>query len=111
MEAIAEACTICAPQVVKLTVAGAGHAVATVLSTAVALHSGYKTIGSPHTTLQDTWEKLHNIKDYLATVTDERRQKIEAAAQKRHCKSLADIEVQFQEYVPLPGLCLTPPSD
>jgi len=75
--------------------------VAALISTAVALRTGYQAVGSPNTTLEDTWKKLHNIKDYLEKITDEQRQKIEAAAKKRHCKSLADIEDQFQEYVPL----------
>lgn len=66
---------------------------------------GYKTIGSPYTSLQETWETLKNIKTSLDAIPDERRQKIEAAAQRRFCRSIADIEKEFQEYVLSPSVC------
>ena len=80
-------------------VASGGQILAAVFSTAAALRTGYQALGSPYTTLEDTWKKLHDIKDYLEAISDRQRQKIEVAAQKRHCRSVADIEDQFREYV------------
>lgn len=63
----------------------------------------YKTVGSPNTTLKGTWETLCNIKTYLDAFTRisyERRQAIDAAAAKKKCKSLSDIENEFQKYAP-----------
>lgn len=73
---------------------------------AIGLAVGYKTIYSPHTTLRGTWETLLNIKAHLEAITDEQRLKIEAAAQMRLCKSLTDINREFQEYVPFTHLTL-----
>ena len=97
---------ICTP--IKVVASG-GQIVAALFSTAVALRTGYQAIGSPYTTLEDTWKKLHAIKDYLEAIPDGQRQRIEAAAQKRRCKSVADIEDQFREYVPLTGIFPAPP--
>lgn len=58
---------------------------------------GYQVIGSPHTTLQETWERLRNIRTHLKAITPERRQRIEAAAAMRLCRSLTDIQKQFQD--------------
>ena len=69
---------------------------------------GYNSLVSPHSRLQGTWQQLLDIKTYLEVITPERREKIEAAAKDRRCKSLADLEDQFHEYVPL--ICLTLPS-
>jgi len=85
---------ICTP--IK-AVGGGGQIIAALFSTAVALRTGYQAIGSPNTTLEETWTKLNNIENYLERITDEQREKIEAAAQMRHCRSLGDIEDQFQE--------------
>lgn len=68
---------------------------------AASLTYGYQTICSPHTTLQNTWDALRNIKTHLETINPARRQRIEAAAAQRKCKSLEDIESEFQEYVPM----------
>jgi hypothetical protein len=81
-------------------VSNAGSMVGLAIQGAVGLAVGYKAIGSPHTTLQDTWESLRIIRTHLKAVTPERRQRIEAAAAMRLCRSLTDIDNQFQEYVP-----------
>jgi hypothetical protein len=59
----------------------------------------YKNTGSPHTTLKEAWETLLNIKARLDAVTPQRRQRIEAAAVRRQCRGLADIEAEFHKYV------------
>ena len=81
-------------------VSNAGGLVGLALQGAVGLAVGYQAIGSPHTVLQETWEKLGNIKIHLDAVTPERRKRIEAAAAMRLCRNLADIESHFREYVP-----------
>jgi len=85
-------------------VSNAGGIVGLAIQGAVGLAIGYQTIGSPHTTLQETWERLRNIRTHLKAVTPERRQRIEAAAAMRLCRSLTDIENNFQEYVPFSHL-------
>ena len=65
----------------------------------VGLAVGYQTVASPHTTLQETWQTLLNIKTHLEAVNPKRRQRIEAAAQMSQCRSLEDIENEFEEYV------------
>jgi hypothetical protein len=68
---------------------------------AASLTYGYQTIYSPHTTLQNTWDALRSIKTHLETINPARRQRIEDAAAQRKCRSLEDIEKEFQEYVPM----------
>lgn len=67
---------------------------------AIGLAVGYRAIFSPHVALQETWEKLGNIRIHLKEVTPERRERIEAAAAMKLCRSLTDIETNFREYVP-----------
>jgi hypothetical protein len=62
---------------------------------------GYQSIYSPHTTLQETWDTLISIKTHLETINPKRRQIIEAAAAKRKCRRIEDIEDEFHEYVPM----------
>jgi hypothetical protein len=81
-------------------VSNAGSLVGLAIQGVVGLAVGYQAIGSPHTALQETWEKLGNIRTHLDAVTPERRQRIEAAAAMRLCRSLTDIEGHFREYVP-----------
>jgi hypothetical protein len=81
-------------------VSNAGSIVGLALQGAVGLAVGYQAIGSPHTALKETWERLGNIRILLKAVTSERRQRIEAAAAMRLCRSLTHIEEHFQEYVP-----------
>jgi hypothetical protein len=69
------------------------------LQGAFGLAVGYKNIGSPHNTLKETLEALRNIKTRLDAVTPDQRQKIEAAAAMRKCRSLTDIDSEFQKYV------------
>jgi hypothetical protein len=94
MTSAASACTAFAD------VSNAGGIVGLAIQGAVGLAVGYQTLGSPHTTLEETWEKLRNIRTHLKSVTDERRQRIEAAAAMRLCRSLTNIEEHLQEYVP-----------
>jgi hypothetical protein len=70
------------------------------LQGAVGLAVGYQAIGSPHTALKETWERLGNIRTHLKAVTPERKRRIDAAAAMRLCRTLTSIENQFQEYVP-----------
>ena len=69
------------------------------LQGAFSIGAGYQKFGSPNTTLQETWGKLQLIKEHLEAVSDERRQKIEAAAaaEDARCRSLTDIEDSFRE--------------
>jgi hypothetical protein len=78
-------------------ISNAGSLVGLAVQGAVGLAVGYQTIGSPHTTLQETWETLRNIKTHLDAVNPKRRQKIEAAASKRQCRSLEDIEHEYYD--------------
>lgn len=67
------------------------------------LAASYQAVGSPHTTLQETWETLRNIQtrlDAFTRLSPQRRQAIEAAAAMKKCRSLTDIEDEFQKYVP-----------
>jgi len=56
----------------------------------------YRNIGSPHKTLKGSWETLRNIQTHLRVVTPSRRQAIEAAAAMNKCRTLKDIEGEFQ---------------
>jgi len=58
---------------------------------------GYQSYGSPYSTLQEVWKQLQVIKIYLENIPAERRQIIEAAAQRELCRSLEEIESQFQD--------------
>jgi len=58
---------------------------------------GYNSFASPHTRLQGTWQQLLDIKTYLEVITPERREKIEAAAKNKRCRSLANLEDQFHD--------------
>jgi len=58
---------------------------------------GYQSYGSPYTTLQEVWKQLQVIKTYLENIPAERRQIIEAAAQRDLCRGLEEIETQFQD--------------
>lgn len=78
-----------------------------VLCGVVGLATGYQALGSPYTTLQESWQELHHIKERLEAIKPERVRQIEAAAAKGKCRSLKDIQKQFQEYV-LP-ICPTLP--
>lgn len=76
-----------------------GQIVEFAIQGALGIAVAYNTVGSPHATLRDCWETLCDIKTRLKAVTNERRQKIAAAAATRKCRSLADIESEFQKYV------------
>jgi len=58
---------------------------------------GYQSYGSPYTTLQEVWKTLQVIRTYLENIPSERRQKIEAAARRRLCRPLKEIEDQFRD--------------
>jgi hypothetical protein len=81
------------------TLTNGGNLVEYAIQGAIGLALGYQTIGSPQTTLQETWKTLIDIRTHLKAVTPERRQKIEAAAAMKQCRSLLDIEKELQEYV------------
>ncbi|KAI0000225.1 hypothetical protein BJV74DRAFT_882874 [Russula compacta] len=68
-----------------------------VIQGATGIVAGYQMIGSPYTSLRETWRTLKDIKISLEAIPDGRRQKIEAAAQRRLCRSLTDIEKVFQD--------------
>jgi len=63
---------------------------------AAAVHVGYRSVGSPHSSLRETWDTLLSIKTRLEAVSTEQRKKIEAAAVMKKCRSLTDIEDEFQ---------------
>jgi len=78
-------------------VSNAGGIVGLALQGAVGLAVGYQAIGSPHTALKETWERLGNIRTHLKAVTPERKRRIDAAAAMRLCRTLTSIENQFQD--------------
>jgi len=59
----------------------------------------YRNYSSPHTILQQCLEKLEYIQGLLDGISDQRRRKIETAAQRRLCKHLRDIEFELDRYV------------
>src|SRR5258707_5356599 len=52
-------------------VSNAGSVVGLAIQGAVGLAVGYQYIGSPHTSLQETWQRLRNIRTQLKAVTPE----------------------------------------
>ena len=60
----------------------------------------YRNLASPYKTLGEACKTLLNIKTHLDAVTPSRRRAIEAAAAMNKCRSLIDIESEFQKYVP-----------
>ena len=83
---------------VLANVSNAGGLVGLAIQGGVGLAVGYRAIaGSPHSTLQESWETLRTIRIHLKEVTLERRKRIEAAAAMKLCRSLTSIEIQFQE--------------
>lgn len=88
----------------SFTVLGDVSSTASLLQFAVQTGIGivaYRNIGSPHKTLKGSWETLHNIQAHLRVVTPSRRRAIEAAAAMNRCRTLKDIEGEFQKYAPL----------
>jgi len=59
----------------------------------------YRNHSSPHTILQQCLEKLEYMQGLLDGISDQRRRKIEAAAGRRTCKHLRDIEFELDRYV------------
>jgi len=59
----------------------------------------YRHDSSPHTILQQCLHKLEYLQVVLDGISDERRRKIETAAQRRTCKHLRDIEFELDRYV------------
>lgn len=59
----------------------------------------YRNYSSPHTILQQCLDKLEYLQGLLDGISDERRRKIETAAQRRTCKHLRDIEFELDRYV------------
>jgi len=78
-------------------VSNAGSVAALAIQAAVGLAVGYRKGFSPHSTLQETWQKLGNIQTHLNAVTPERRRRIEAAAAIGLCRTLTDIGDHFQD--------------
>jgi hypothetical protein len=58
----------------------------------------YRNLASPYKTLSEACKILLNIKTHIDAVTSARRQEIEAAAAMNKCRSLGDIEGEFQKY-------------
>ena len=59
----------------------------------------YRNYSSPHTILQQCLDKLEYFQRLLDGMSDQRRRKIETAAQRRTCKHLRDIELELDRYV------------
>jgi hypothetical protein len=61
--------------------------------------AGYRAVGSAHTSLQDTRQKLQEIRENLEAVPAKRQRQIEAAALRGRCKSFVHVKEKLQEYV------------
>jgi len=59
----------------------------------------YRNYSSPQTVLQQCLEKLEYMQGLLDGISDQRRRKIEAAAERRTCKHLRDIGFELDRYV------------
>ena len=59
----------------------------------------FRDYTTPHTILQKCLHKLEYLQGILDGISDERRRKIETAAQRGTCKHLRDIEFEMDRYV------------
>ncbi|KAH9973841.1 hypothetical protein BGW80DRAFT_226303 [Lactifluus volemus] len=76
------------------SVSGITGNVAGVIMGAVA---GYRAVGSAHTSLQDTRQKLQEIRENLEAVPAKRQRQIEAAALRGRCKSFVHVKEKLQD--------------
>ena len=84
--------------------AGVAGAILTGGSSIVA---GYQAYASPYATLTECMEKLEQVRKQIDGISEQRRLKIESAANQpgATCKRLEDLEEQLQEYVLLNITC------